>query len=85
MFNCAVFNGCSSSEKEIFEFLNTSIGHQLIETTHSVEYWFDDNHNGKCMLGVSGEKICVRQLFGKFWIQLIRDQYGRPSMTLSLN
>ena len=54
MFNCAVFNGCSSSEKEIFEFLNTSIGHQLIETTHSVEYWFDDNHNGKCMLGGFG-------------------------------
>lgn len=83
-FECEVFNGCSYTTKEIVRFLSDNLRDQLVQASGSVvvEEWEGLDY---CLSGLKGDKICVEQSGGYNEIGLYRDQYGRPSMTLSLN
>jgi len=84
VFQCEVFDGCSYTTKEIVRFLSDNLRDQLVQASGSVvvEEWEGLDY---CLSGLKGDKICVEQSGGYNEIGLYRDQYGRPSMTLSLN
>lgn len=85
MIHCGLFNGCEYTKSEILEFLLSSMGDQLARSTDDTVNMFDDGHNGTCMSGKRGEKICVREMWDRLWIMLRRYKFGRPTMDLSLN
>ena len=90
-FSCQVFNGCEYTEDEIVRFVVDSTGNQFVRSENGTVEVSDGFWEGsKCVRGLKGDRLCVEKSsmngsMNDVRIELSREDFGRPDMTLSLN